>query len=182
MGSALQGKNVAFVVSNEGVERVELTEPWTAVEEEGGTPRLIAPKPGRVQTFDHLDKAAVFEVDAPIGDVSAEEFDALVLPGGVANGDLLRMTRPAVELVDRFYELGKPVAVICHGPWVIVEADRVRGRRMTSWPSLKTDIRNAGGEWVDEEVVVDSNGPNIMISSRKPDDLKAFTREIVERF
>lgn len=180
--NTLQGKNIAFVVANEGVERVELTEPWEAVEEEGGRPLLIAPHPGTVSTVDHLDKSAVFEVDDTVTQTSAEEFDALVLPGGVANPDQLRLNRPAVELVRRFFELGKPVAVICHGPWTLVEADVVRGRRITSWPSLRTDIRNAGGEWVDEEVVVCTNGPNVLVSSRRPDDLKAFCGELVAQF
>lgn len=182
MGNALQGKNIAFLVANEGVERVELTEPWNAVEEEGGAPRLVAPRAGRVQAVDHLDRSAVFEVDSVVGEVSAEEFDGLVLPGGVANPDQLRTHGPAVELVRSFFDLGKPVAVICHGPWTVIEADRVRGRRMTSWPSLRTDIGNAGGTWVDEEVVVCTDGPNTLVSSRKPDDLKAFDREIIERF
>ncbi|HEY9391840.1 MAG TPA: type 1 glutamine amidotransferase domain-containing protein [Mycobacteriales bacterium] len=182
MGSTLRGKNIAFLVANEGVERVELTEPWNAVEDEGGAPRLVAPHAGIVQTFDHLDKSAAFEVDAAVADVDPDEFDGLVLPGGVANPDRLRTSQPAVEFVRRLFELGRPVAVICHGSWTLVEADQVRGRRITSWPSLKTDIRNAGGEWVDEEVVVDTNGPNVLISSRRPDDLKAFCGEIVERF
>jgi protease I len=180
--SALKGKRIAFVVANEGVERVELTEPWEAVEEEGGTPRLIAPNPGTVQTFDHLDRSAVFEVDDTVAQTSAEDFDGLVLPGGVANPDQLRTSRPAVDFVRRFFELGRPVAVICHGPWTLVEADVVRGRQITSWPSLRTDIRNAGGQWVDEEVVVCTNGPNVLVSSRRPDDLKAFCGEIAEQF
>ena len=174
--SPLTGKQVAFLVAAEGIEQVELTEPWKAVQEAGGTPRLLSPKSGKVQAFHHLDKADTFEVDQTVGQADPGSFDALVLPGGVANPDALRTDEDAVAFVRELVESGKPVAVICHGPWTLVEAGVVSGRTLTSWPSLQTDIRNAGGTWVDEEVVVDGN----LISSRKPDDLKAFNTKLVE--
>ena len=180
MADELQGKTVAFLVANEGIEQVELTEPWQAVKDAGGTPRLVAPKPGTAQGFHHLDKADHFDVDVTTDAVSPPDFDAVVLSGGVANPDRLRMDKNAVGFVRDFVEAGKPVAAICHGPWTLVEADAVRGRTLTSWPSLQTDIRNAGGTWVDEEVVVDRNGPNTLITSRKPDDLKAFNGTLIE--
>jgi protease I len=179
---SLAGKTVAFLVANEGIEQVELTEPWTAVKDAGGTPKLVAPEAGQAQAFNHLDKADTFPVDIPIKDATVDAFDALVLPGGVANPDRLRMEPDAVAFVKGFVDAGKPVAVICHGPWTLVEAGAVRSRTLTSWPSLQTDIRNAGGTWVDEEVHVDESGPGVIISSRKPDDLKAFCQELVARF
>jgi protease I len=172
----LDGKKVAFAVAQEGIEQVELTEPWKAVQEAGGTPVLLAPESGSVQAFDHLDKADTFEVDATFADASVDEFDALVLPGGVANPDALRTEEAAVAFIKGFVDSGKTVAAICHAPWTLVEADVVRGRRVTSWPSLQTDLRNAGAEWVDEEVVVDGN----LVTSRKPDDIPAFSRTLVE--
>lgn len=178
MANELEGKRIAFMMANEGVEQVELTEPWKAVEQAGGRPELIAPKSGRVQAFNHLDKADTFDVDRTTGEVRVEEYDGLMLPGGVANPDQLRMNDKAVAFARGFFDAHKPVAVICHGPWTIVEADVVRGRTLTSWPSLKTDIRNAGGEWVDEEVCRDGN----LVTSRKPDDLPAFCRAMVELF
>jgi protease I len=178
MSDELNGKKVAFLVANEGVEQVELTEPWKAVEAAGGEPYLIAPEPGRVQGFNHRDKADTFDVDRTTSDVSESEYDAVVLPGGVVNADKLRMDEPSVKLLRQFMESGKPLAVICHGAWPLVEADALRGRTLTSWPSLQTDIRNAGGIWVDEEVHVD----NGLVSSRKPDDLPAFCRKMVEEF
>ncbi|MCU1378399.1 MAG: Peptidase PfpI [Acidimicrobiales bacterium] len=178
MANELQGKRVAFVLDNEGVEQVELTRPWQAITEAGGEPQLIAPQPGEVQAFNHLDKADRFPVDRTTSEISVDEFDALVLPGGVANADNLRMDRPAVQFAKDFVASGKPVAVICHGPWTLVEAGVLRGRTITSWPSLQTDIRNAGGTWVDQEVMVD----NGMVSSRKPDDLDAFCAKVVEEF
>jgi protease I len=178
MTGQLQGKQVAFVVANEGIEQVELTEPWKAVEQAGGQPVLVAPKAGTAQGFKHLDKADTFPVDRTTADVSVDDFDAVVLPGGVANPDQLRMDKDAVAFIRQFVESGKPVAGICHGPWTLVEADVVRGRTLTSWPSLQTDIRNAGGTWVDEEVHVDGN----IVTSRKPDDLPAFCRTLVEAF
>ncbi|WP_344605786.1 type 1 glutamine amidotransferase domain-containing protein [Sporichthya brevicatena] len=182
MTDGLRGRTVAFLVANEGAEQVELTEPWEAVKAAGGTPRLLAPNEGTVQAFDHLDKADTFPVDEVVAEVSAEQFDALVLPGGVANPDQLRSEAAAVGFIAAMVNSGKPVAVICHGPWTLVEADVVRGRTLTSWPSLATDLRNAGATWVDEEVVVDESGPGVLISSRKPDDLKAFCAMLVERF
>jgi len=180
MAEALAGRTVAFLVANEGIEQVELTEPWKAVEEAGGRPVLIAPKRGTAQAFHHLDKADTFAVDKTVAQADPAQFSALVLPGGVANPDQLRMDDDAVRFVRSFADAGKPIAVICHGPWTIVEADVVRGRTLTSWPSLQTDIRNAGGTWTDEEVVVDTNGPGPIISSRKPDDLPAFCRQLVQ--
>lgn len=182
MANELDGIRVAFLVANEGIEEVELTEPWKAVLGAGGTPQLIAPKPGEAQAMHHLDKADTFSVDRTTSEVSTDDFDALVLPGGVANPDQLRMDEPATNFVRSMVAAGKPVAAICHGPWTLIEADVTRGRTLTSWPSLKTDICNAGGNWVDEEVIVDTGGPNTLITSRKPDDLKAFNREITEVF
>ena len=182
MTNELAGRTVAFLVANEGIEQVELTEPWKAVQEAGGRPRLLAPDEGTVQAFHHLDKGDTFPVDDLVGAVAPDDFDALVLPGGVANPDALRLDRAAVRFVAAMVQAGKPVAAICHAPWTLVEADVVRGRRLTSWPSIATDLRNAGAQWVDEEVVVDEAGPNVLISSRKPDDLKAFCATLVERF
>jgi deglycase len=172
---ALDGKTVAFLATD-GVEQIELTEPWKAVEDAGGTPELVSVKDGEIQGFNHLDKADTFTVDRSVSDANAEDYDGLVLPGGVANPDNLRTDEDAVGFVTGFFEDGKPVAVICHGPWTLVEGDLVRGRTLTSWPSLETDIRNAGGDWVDEEVVVDGG----LVSSRKPDDLPAFCSKLVE--
>jgi protease I len=174
----LQGKTIAFLTAQEGVEEVELTQPWKAVQDAGGTPKLIAPEAGEVQAFNHLDKSASYPVDESLADADPASYDALVLPGGVANPDQLRTDERAVRFIQSVFSAGKPVGVICHGPWTLVEADLVRGRKLTSWPSLQTDIRNAGGEWVDEEVVVDQG----LVSSRKPDDLTAFGAKIVEEF
>jgi protease I len=176
MGEKLQGKKVAFLVANEGVEQVELTEPWKAVEQAGGTPELIAPESGQVQAFEHLDKADSFDADHAVSEVDPDDYDGLVLPGGVANPDNLRTHEDAVAFVRGFFERGKPVAAICHAPWTLIEADVVRGRRLTSWPSVQTDLRNAGADWVDEEVVVDEG----LVTSRKPDDLPAFCAKAVE--
>jgi protease I len=178
MASELSGKKIAFLVAQEGVEEVELTAPWEAVERAGGTPELVAPESGEVQAFNHLDKASTFAVDRTLADVRAQEYDGVVLPGGVANPDALRTEKRAIAFLQEFFSEGKPVGVICHGPWTLVEADLVRNRKITSWPSLQTDIRNAGGEWVDEQVVVDQG----LVSSRKPDDLDAFCAKIVEEF
>ena len=178
MADKLQGKRIAFVVASEGAEQIELTEPWKAVENEGGTPELLSTEEGEIQAFNHLDKGDTFTVDRTVGDASPSDYDGLVLPGGVANPDFLRTQDDAVAFIRGFFEQGKPVAVICHGPWTLVEADVLRGRTITSWPSLQTDIRNAGGRWVDEEVVVDEG----LVSSRKPDDLPAFCAKLVEEF
>jgi protease I len=176
----LTGKTVAFLVAPEGIEQAELTEPWKAVEAAGGTPRLVSTAPGEVQAYQHLDKADTFPVDDTVE--RPGEYDALVLPGGVANPDFLRTQPDAVSFVRSFFDAGKPVAAICHASWTLVEAGVVDGRRLTSWPSLQTDLRNAGAQWVDEEVVVDSSGPTTLVTSRKPDDLPAFNRALVEAF
>jgi len=173
---SLQGKKVAFLVAAEGIERVELTGPWEALEKSGASPVLLSGETGEVQTYNHLDKADAFPVDKAVSDTKVDEYDGLVIPGGVANGDQLRSDQKSVEFVREFVQSGKPVAVICHGPWALVEADVVRDRTLTSWPSLQTDIRNAGGTWVDQEVVVDGN----LITSRKPDDLPAFNEKLSE--
>jgi protease I len=173
----LQGKRIAFLATD-GVEQVELTEPWKAVEKAGADPVLLSLEEGEIQGFEHLDKGETFPVDEPVADASPDAFDGLVLPGGVANPDRLRMDGGAVEFVRAFVESGKPIGVICHGPWTMVEADVVRGRTLTSFPSVRTDLENAGADWVDREVVVDDG----IVSSRDPDDLPAFCRKIVEEF
>jgi protease I len=172
----LQGKRVAFVVAPEGAEQVELTEPWKAVEEAGGKPELLSTDSGEIQAFNHLDKADTFPVDRTVSEADPSDYDGLVLPGGVASPDFLRTDEDAVNFIRGFFQQSKPVGVICHGPWTLVEADVVRDRTITSWPSLKTDLRNAGANWVDEEVVVDQG----LVSSRKPDDLPAFCEKVVE--
>jgi protease I len=177
MPGRLEGKKIAFLATH-GVEEVELTEPWKAVESEGGTPELVSLESGEIQGFDHLDKDQKFPVDRTVDEARQEDYEGLVLPGGVANPDFLRVNENAVSFARSFFEAGKPVAVICHGPWTLVEADVVRDRTITSWPSLRTDIRNAGGNWVDQEVVVD----NGLVSSRNPDDLPAFCDKLVEEF
>jgi protease I len=182
MANELQGRRIAFVIANEGAEQVELTEPWQAVQDAGGSPELLAPQPGQAQAFNHLDKADTFPVDRAVGDADPASYDALVLPGGVANPDQLRTVPEAVGFVRAMFAAGKPAAVICHGPWTVVEADLVRGRTLTSWPSLRTDIRNAGGTWVDTEVQVCTAGPNVLVTSRNPDDLPAFCKQLVEEF
>jgi len=178
MSDRLQGKKIAFLTANEGVEQIELTEPLKAVREAGAEAELLAPEAGQVQAFNHLDKGDTFDADRVVGDADAGEYDGLVLPGGVANPDQLRSKPEALEFVRQFFEAGKPVGVICHGPWTLIDAGVVEGRTITSWPSLQTDLRNAGAKWVDEEVHVDQG----LVSSRKPDDLEAFNAKIVEEF
>ncbi len=178
MSDQLNGRRIAFLVANEGVEEVELTEPLEAVREAGAEVDLIAPERESIQAFNHLDKGETFEPDKALDEAEASDYDGLVLPGGVANPDFLRTDARAVSFTRDFFDAGKPVGAICHAPWTLVEADVVRDRTLTSWPSLKTDIRNAGGEWVDEEVHVDQG----LVTSRKPDDLEAFCAKIVEEF
>jgi protease I len=173
----LQGRTIAFLATD-GVEQIEYTEPRKAVEEAGATAHLVALEAGKIQGFNHLDKGDTFPVDKAVSEASADDYDGLVLPGGVANPDALRADEQAVQFVRSFFEAGKPVASICHGAWTLVEADVVRGRTLTSWPSIRTDIRNAGGSWVDEEVHTDRG----LVTSRKPDDLPAFNAKIVEEF
>jgi protease I len=182
MTNELAGRKVAFLIANEGAEQVELTSPWQAVKDAGGSPELLAPQKGRARAFNHLDQGDTFTVDRAIGEANPADYDAIVLPGGVANPDRLRTEPAAVDFVRAMFAAGKPVAVICHGPWTLVEAGLVKGRTLTSWPSLQTDIRNAGGTWVDKEVQTDSSGPNVLVSSRKPDDLPAFDREMIAQF
>jgi protease I len=173
---------IAFLTAPEGVEQVELTEPWKAAADAGHETVLVSTKSGEIQAFNHLDKADTFPVDEVVGDTSADSFDALVLPGGVANPDFLRMDEKAVAFVRDFFAQGRPVAAICHAPWTLVEAGVVRDRVLTSWPSLRTDIRNAGGTWVDEQVQICDHGPNKLVTSRKPDDLKAFCEAFLDVF
>jgi protease I len=173
----LKGRKVAILVT-EGFEQSEMVEPRRALDEAGATTSIVSPSTNHVQAWKHFDKGDLFPVDVKLNDARAEEFDALVLPGGVANPDQLRVQPKAVEFIRSIAEAGKPIGVICHGAWTLIEADVVRGRKMTSWPSLRTDLRNAGAEWVDEEVVVDQG----LVSSRKPSDLPAFNRKIVEEF
>lgn len=175
--NTLSGKRIAFLATD-GVEQVELTDPWEAVKSAGATPELLSIKSGKIQGWNHDKKGKKFTVNKLVGEASAEDYDGLVLPGGVMNPDTLRMYDAAVDFVRDFFKQEKPVASICHGPWMLVEADVVEGRTITSWPSVKTDIRNAGGNWVDQEVVVD----NGMVTSRKPDDLRAFCAKTIEEF
>jgi protease I len=171
----LDGKRVAFLATD-GVEQVELTEPLEAVRDEGAEVDVISLKKGEFQGFNHLDKGDTFTADKAVKDASADDYDGLVLPGGVANPDFLRSDEDAVRFVRSFIEAKKPVGAICHGPWTLVEADVIKGRTLTSWPSLQTDIRNAGATWVDEEVHVDQG----LVTSRKPDDLPAFNAKVIE--
>ena len=177
MAATLHGKKIAFLATD-GVEQVEYTEPRRAVEQEGAEAHLISIKPGSIQAWKHFDHADTFAVDATVDQADPNDYDALVLPGGVANPDQLRTNPKAVSFIRAFFESAKPVGVICHGPWTLIEANVVKGRTLTSWPSLKTDLRNAGASWVDEECVNDTG----LVSSRKPDDLPAFCSKIVEEF
>jgi protease I len=177
MANELTGKKVAILVTDM-FEQVELTGPRKALQEAGARTELVSPAKGEVQGFNHFDKADKFPVDVPLDSAKAADYDALLLPGGVGNPDQLRMNPKAVEFARSFFDAGKPVAAICHGPWLLVEAGVVRGRTLTSWPSLKTDIQNAGGKWVDQEVVTDHG----LVTSRKPDDIPAFNRKMIEEF
>jgi protease I len=182
MAMGLQGTTVAFLVATEGIEQVELTHPWGTIREAGGTPRLVSTEAGRVQAFHHLDRADTFPVDDVVDDVTARDFTGLVLPGGVANPDQLRTNGRAVAFVKEFFTAGLPVAAICHAPWTVVEADEAAGRTLTSYPSLRTDILNAGGTWKDEELVVCDAGANTLITSRTPADLEAFSGAVRRHF
>ena len=173
----LQGKRIAFLFTD-GVEESELTEPLKAVKEQGGTPELISLEAGEIQMMQHADKGGTIRAETTISSADAGEFDGLVIPGGVANPDRMRTDPTAVRFVQAFFETDKPVAVICHGPWMLAEADVVRGRTVTSWPSLRTDLLNAGATWVDKEVCVDGS----LVTSRNPDDLPAFCAELIEQF
>lgn len=173
----LNGKKVAILVTN-GFEQVEMTEPKRALEQAGAQTFIISPEREQVQAWQHFDKGDTFRVDVPLDQARPEDYDALLLPGGVANPDQLRTDERAVRFVRAFFEAGKPVAAICHGPWLLVEADVVRGRTVTSWPSLKTDLKNAGARWVDQEVVVDQG----LVTSRNPNDIPAFNRKMIEEF
>ena len=181
MANELNNRRIAFLVANEGVEQVELTDPWQAVERAGGEPILVAPKTGDVQAFNHLDKGEVFQATMTTADLDVDALHGVVLPGGVANPDQLRTDAPAVEFLRAWAAAGKPVAAICHAPWTLVEANVVRDKTLTSWPSLQTDVRNAGGDWRDEQVWrCDKNYS--LVTSRKPDDLPAFCEQIVQLF
>ena len=182
MGSALTSAAVAFLVAGEGAEQSELQQPWQAVTEEGGRPVLVSPARDKVQLFEHLDRGDTQQVDVHISKARVHDYVGLVLPGGVANPDQLRAIPGAVAFVRDFFDAGKPVAAICHAPWTLIEADVINDRTVTSWPSLRTDIQNAGGTWVDREVVQCSNGPNTLITSRKPDDLPAFSAAFIPIF
>jgi len=182
MANELRGKQIVFLVANEGVEQVELTSPWESVEQAGGQPVLVAPQAGKVQAFNHLDKGDVFEATLDTGALNPDDYAGVVLPGGVANPDQLRTDDAAIDFLRAWAGRGGAVGVICHGPWTLVEADVVRGKTLTSWPSLQTDIRNAGGTWVDEQVVRCEESGFPLVSSRKPDDLEAFNKAIVELF
>jgi protease I len=176
--ATLAGKTIAFFSAPEGVEESELTRPWQAIQEAGAKVEMISLKPGSVQLMQHLDKSGTHPVDKVVTEAEPARYDGLVLPGGVANPDMARMSPEAVSFVKAFVDSGKPVAAICHAPWMLVEAGVVAGRTLTSWPSLQTDIRNAGGNWVDEQVVVDGN----LVTSRKPDDLPAFCQAAIDHF
>jgi protease I len=177
VGDKLQGKKIAILAADM-FERVELEQPREALQDAGAETEIVSLKPGEIQGFDHFELADKVKVDRTVEEVSADDYDALMVPGGVGNPDQLRGDENAVQFVRDFFEQGKPVAAICHAPWVLVEAGVVRDRKLTSWPTLQTDIRNAGGNWVDEEVVVDSG----LVTSRKPDDIPAFNRKMVEEF
>lgn len=173
----LQGIKVA-ILATDGFEQVELLKPREALKEAGAETRVVSPKDDRIKGWDFTEWGDEVSVDVPLNSARAEDFDALLLPGGVINPDKLRMEPKAVAFVKAFFDSGKPVAAICHGPWTVIEAGAARGRKIAAWPSLKTDIRNAGAEWVDQEAVVDGN----LVSARKPDDIPAFNRAMIELF
>lgn len=173
--ASISGKKVAFLLTD-GVEQAELTSPWRAVKDAGGTPTLVSPKPDHIQAFNHVDKADTFDVDIVVGNANADNFDALVLPGGVVNADAIRVDADSIAFAKAFFNARKPVAVIYHAPWLLIEADVVRGRNMTSYHTLATDLKNAGANWSDEEVVVDQG----LVSSRSPADLPAFNSKMTE--
>jgi protease I len=177
MAQALQGKKVAILVEN-GFERVELTDPRKALDEAGAETQIVSPVEGKVKAWEFTDWGEDYPVDVPLGQAKAQDFDALLLPGGVLNPDTLRTNQQAVAFVKDFFQAGKPVASICHGPWTLIEAAVVNGRQMTSWPSLRTDLKNAGAKWVDQEVVVDQG----LVTSRSPADIPAFNRKMIEEF
>lgn len=178
MANKLEGKKIAILVE-EGFEQVELTKPKQALEQEGAVTHIISPnKNNEIKAWNHSDWGDKFKVDKKLNDVKADEYDGLLLPGGVMNPDNLRVNQEAVGFVNKFMESGKPVAAICHGPWTLIETGKVKGRKMTSYPTLKTDLKNAGAEWVDQEVVVDQG----LVTSRNPDDIPAFNKKIVEEF
>lgn len=177
MAQSLNGRRVAILVTD-GFEQAELVEPRKALDEAGATTQIVSPKSGEVEGWKHFDAGDKFKVDVPLAEARATEFDALLLPGGVANPDQLRMDEKAVAFVKAFVDAGKPIAAICHGPWTLIEAGAVKGRKLTSWPSLKTDLANAGGEWSDEECIVD----NGLVTSRKPADIPAFNEKMIEEF
>ena len=177
MARKLEGKKVAILVAD-GFEQVEMTKPRDALNEAGAETKIVSPKSGRIQGMHHADKGEEFDVDLTLDQARPEDFDAILIPGGLMNPDQLRGTPEALDFVRHFFEEGKPAAVICHGPWVLVDAGLVRGRTLTSWPNIKVDVRNAGGNWVDQEVVVD----NGLVTSRKPDDIPAFNKKMIEEF
>lgn len=177
MAQNLDGLKVAILVAD-GFEQVELTEPQSALEEAGAQTEIVSPAEGEVQGWHHFDFGDTFTVDVPLSEADAGDYDALLLPGGVANPDQLRMNPKAVEFVKAFFDAGKPIAAICHGPWTLIEAGAVKGRSLTSWPSLQTDLKNAGAKWVDQEVVTD----NGLVTSRKPQDIPAFNQKMIEEF
>ncbi len=177
MAAELNGCSVA-VLATDGVEQVELQQPVQALRDAGAQVQVISPKSGTLQGFNHLDKGDAITVDLPLAQADPAKYQALLLPGGVANPDLLRLEPKAIEFVRHFVQSGKPIAAICHGPWTLIDAGGAKGRRMTSWPSLQADLRNAGAEWVDQEVVTDQG----LVTSRKPADIPAFNRKMIEEF
>lgn len=177
MNKNLSGKKVAILVAD-GFEQVEMTKPREALQNAGAETKIVSPKSGQVQGMNHADKGDKFDVDLTLADAQPEDFDALVMPGGLMNPDELRVNDDALEFVRHFFTEGKPVAAICHAPWVLIDAGVIRGRTVTSWEHIKTDVKNAGGKWVNEEVVVD----NGLVTSRKPDDIPAFNKKMIEEF